>query len=83
MSDVAAKLGVCHHQVRKLIKAGVLATGQIMPDAPHQIRAADLDTEQVTGKTLCPSSPLRRLAPDASRKGYPECSAPILNARRG
>lgn len=47
MSDAAAKLGVSHHQVRKLIKAGVLATGQIMPDAPHQIRAADLDTEQV------------------------------------
>ena len=47
MSDAAAKLGVSHHQVRKLIKAGVLATGQIMPNAPHQIRAADLDTEQV------------------------------------
>ena len=43
MRDAAAKLGVSHHQVRKLIKAGILVKSeQIMPDAPHQIRAADL-----------------------------------------
>ena len=47
MRDAAAKLGVSHHQVRKLIKAGVLVSEQIMPDAPHQIRAADLTTDQV------------------------------------
>lgn len=47
MRDAAAKLGVSHHQVRKLIKAGVLKSEQIIPDAPHQIRAADLDSEQV------------------------------------
>ena len=47
LRDAAAKLGVSHHQVRKLIKAGILASNQIMPDAPHQIRAADLDSEQV------------------------------------
>jgi DNA invertase Pin-like site-specific DNA recombinase len=47
MRDAAAKLGVSHHQIRKLIKAGILATEQIMPDAPHQIRAADLASEQV------------------------------------
>lgn len=34
------------------------------------------------GKTLCPSSPLRRLALDASREGYPGVPGPILNARR-
>lgn len=47
MRDAAAKLGVSHHQIRKLIHAGVLKSEQIIPDAPHQIRAADLDTEQV------------------------------------
>jgi DNA invertase Pin-like site-specific DNA recombinase len=47
LSDAAAKLGVSHHQIRKLIKAGVLVSEQIMPDAPHQLRAADLASEQV------------------------------------
>ena len=42
MRDAAAKLGVSHHQARKLIKAGIVASNQIMPDAPHQILAADL-----------------------------------------
>jgi DNA invertase Pin-like site-specific DNA recombinase len=47
MRDAAAKLGVSHHQIRKLIKVGILASEQIMPDAPHQIRAADLASERV------------------------------------
>ena len=47
LRDAAAQLGVSHHQVRKLIKAGILNSEQIMPDAPHQIRAADLASEQV------------------------------------
>jgi DNA invertase Pin-like site-specific DNA recombinase len=47
MRDAAAKLGVSHHQVRKLINAGILKSEQIIPDAPHQIRAADLESEQV------------------------------------
>ena len=47
LRDAAAKLGVSHHQIRKLIKAGILNSEQIMPDAPHQIRAVDLASEQV------------------------------------
>jgi DNA invertase Pin-like site-specific DNA recombinase len=47
LRDAAAKLGVSHHQVRKLIKAGILKSEQIMPDAPHQIHAADLESERV------------------------------------
>lgn len=47
MRDAAAKLGVSHHQIRKLIKAGILVSEQIMPDAPHQIRAVDLESERV------------------------------------
>jgi DNA invertase Pin-like site-specific DNA recombinase len=47
MRDAAAKLGVSHHQVRKLIVAGILKSEQVMPEAPHQIRAIDLETEEV------------------------------------
>ena len=41
LRDAAAKLGVSHHQVRKLIKAGILNSEQIMPDAPHHARRAE------------------------------------------
>jgi DNA invertase Pin-like site-specific DNA recombinase len=47
LRDAAAKLRVSHHQIRKLIKAGILTSEQIMFDAPHQIRAADLESERV------------------------------------
>jgi hypothetical protein len=33
MRDAAEKLDVSHHQIRKLIKAGVLVSEQIIPDA--------------------------------------------------
>ena len=33
---------------RRLIKEGVLPTEQVVPDAPHQIRAADLEKDEVT-----------------------------------
>ena len=48
LRDAAAKLGVSHHQVRKLIKAGILASEQLIFDAPHQILAADLQSDKVT-----------------------------------
>jgi DNA invertase Pin-like site-specific DNA recombinase len=59
LRDAAARLGVSHHQVRKLIKAGILASGQIMPDAPHQIRAADLDSEHVAAALALKGRPCR------------------------
>ena len=61
MRDAAAKLGVSHHQVRKLIKAGILASNQIMPDAPHQIRAADLGSEQVAAALARKGRPCRAI----------------------
>jgi DNA invertase Pin-like site-specific DNA recombinase len=57
--EAATKLGVSHHQVRKLIKAGVLISEQIMPDAPHQIRAADLQSEQVATALMRKGRPCR------------------------
>ena len=59
LSDAAAKLGVSHHQVRKLIKAGILTSGQILPDAPHQIRAADLENERVADALAPKGRPCR------------------------
>jgi DNA invertase Pin-like site-specific DNA recombinase len=59
MRDAAAKLGVSHHQVRKLIKAGILKSEQIMPDAPHQIRATDLASEQVVAALKRKGRPCR------------------------
>ena len=48
MSEAAAKLGVTNHVIRRLIKAGILAAEQVVPGAPYQIPAADLETEQVS-----------------------------------
>jgi hypothetical protein len=59
LREAAAKLGVSHHQVRKLIKAGVLVSEQIMPDAPHQIRTADLTSEQVAAALKRKGRPCR------------------------
>ena len=59
LRDAAAKLGVSHHQVRKPIKAGVLASKQIIPDAPHQIRVADLANEQVVAALKRKGRPCR------------------------
>src|SRR5438045_118782 len=59
LSEAAAKLGVSHHQVRKLIKAGILNSEQIMPDAPHQIRSADLASEQVVAALKQKGRPCR------------------------
>jgi DNA invertase Pin-like site-specific DNA recombinase len=59
LRDAAAKLGVSRHQVRKLIKAGILNSEQIMPDAPHQIRSADLASEQVVAALTQKGRPCR------------------------
>jgi DNA invertase Pin-like site-specific DNA recombinase len=64
LREAAAKLGVSHHQVRKLIKAGVLVSEQIMPDAPHQIRAADLQSEQVGAAIKRKGCPCRAVPKD-------------------
>ena len=47
MSEAATTLGVTHHRIRRLIKAGILPAEQVVPGAPYQIRADDLQQEQV------------------------------------
>lgn len=59
LRDAATKLGVSHHQVRKLVKAGIFSSEQIMSGAPHQIRAADLESEQVTAALKRKGRPCR------------------------
>lgn len=48
LTEAAKKLGVSAHRVRRLIKEGVLMTELVVPDAPHQIRASDLEKDEVT-----------------------------------
>jgi excisionase family DNA binding protein len=59
MSEAAAKLEVSHHQIRRLIKEGVLAAEQVVPDAPYQIRASDLKDERVTSALARKGRPCR------------------------
>ena len=62
MSEAAAKLGVSNHQIRKLIKGGVLAAEQVVPDAPYQIRASDLQDERVTSALARKGRPCRPIS---------------------
>ncbi len=59
MSEAAAKLGVTNHRIRRLIKDGVLQAEQVVPGAPFQIRAADLDNERVIAAITRTGSPCR------------------------
>jgi DNA invertase Pin-like site-specific DNA recombinase len=47
LTEAAQSCGVTSHRIRRLIKAGVLPAEQVVPGAPHQIRASDLQTERV------------------------------------
>ena len=71
LRDAAAKLGVSRHQVRKLITAGLVASNQSMPDATHQIRAADLDSEQVAA-ALARKGHLCRAGAEKQISMYPD-----------
>lgn len=57
MSEAAAKLGVTNHAIRRLIRERILPAEQVVPGAPYQIRAIELEDEAV-------------IAP-LSRKGWP------------
>lgn len=43
MSEAASALGVTNHVIRRLIKSAILPAQQVVPGAPYQIRAVDLD----------------------------------------
>lgn len=47
MRDAAKLLGVTNHAIRRLIKDGIPAAEQVVPDAPYQICASDLQNQKV------------------------------------
>ena len=47
MSEAASKLGVTNHKIRRLIKDHILAAKQVVPGAPFQIHAGELEDERV------------------------------------
>jgi hypothetical protein len=57
-SDAAKLLGVSDYAIRRAIKRGSLAADQVMPDAPYQMRASDLENPKVVAaitRKVCPS----------------------------
>ena len=65
MSEAAAKFAVTNHKIRSVIEAGILPAEQIMPGAPYQIRAADLEKPDVRA-AIVRKAPCR--APDQNQK---------------
>ena len=47
LREAAQRRGVTSHGIRKLIRAGILRAEQVVPGAPFQILAADLDAPSV------------------------------------
>jgi excisionase family DNA binding protein len=47
MSEAAKLLSATNHAIRRLIKERILPAEQVVPDAPYQIRASDLESEAV------------------------------------
>jgi len=47
MREAATKLGVTSHVVRRMIQAKILPAEQVVPGAPWQIQAANLEIDRV------------------------------------
>lgn len=73
MSEAAKQLGVTNHAIRRLIKEQILGAEQVVPDAPYQIRACDLQTVAVTNALARKSRPSR---------AYSECQPSMLTKIR-
>lgn len=61
MTEAAKALGVTNHRIRRLIETGILPAEQVVPGAPYQIRADDLNSMQVQSAVTRNGRP-RRLA---------------------
>ena len=48
MSEAAKLIGVTNHVIGRLIKERILHAEQVVPGAPYQIRASDLQSDAVT-----------------------------------
>lgn len=70
MQEAAANLGITHHRIRKLVQDGTIKTEQVMPGAPHQIRAADLQDPTIIDAIKSKMSP-RRAVSEAQASMFP------------
>jgi hypothetical protein len=59
MSEAAKLFGVTNHVIRRLIKERILHAEQVVPDAPYQIRASDMQSEAVTAAIARKHRPCR------------------------
>ena len=59
MSEAAELVGVSHHVIRRLIRERILRAEQVVPGAPHQIKASDLRSEQVAAAVARKHRPCR------------------------
>ena len=64
MSEAAVALGVNNHVIRRLIRDGALKAEQVMRGAPWQIRAADLETDDVKAVITRKHRPCREVSED-------------------
>lgn len=71
MQEAAAAIGVSHHRIRKLVHEGTIKTGQVMPGAPHQISAADLQDPTIADAIRHSTRP-RRAAPETQISMFPD-----------
>ena len=59
MSEAAKLLGVTRYFIRRLIDERILHADQVVPDAPYQIRASDLQSEAVAAAIARKHRPCR------------------------
>lgn len=64
MTEAAKALGVTSHRIRRLIKTGVLPAEQVVPGAPYQIRADDLNSTHVQSAVARNGRPCRSVDTD-------------------
>ena len=71
MQEAAANLGITHHRIRKLVHDGTIKTEQVMPGAPHQIRAADLQDPAIID-AIKARTPPRRAVSETQASMFPD-----------
>ena len=59
MTEAAKSLNVTNHTIRRLIKTKILPATQVVPGAPYQIRASDLETDAVKAAVTRKGDPCR------------------------
>ena len=58
MSEAAKQVGVTRYFIQRLINERILHADQVVPDAPYQIRASDLQSEAVAAAIARKHRPL-------------------------